>query len=220
MRKKLIGLSFLVVALSAGQAMATPYIATEAEPEKPKVRRNQATIGMHVGGSDIGDVSGPGVGLHTTFGRRFGTLTLLGEYSYLSVGESAYDVQHRRGNMSRLGLTARYSVLTTGESEKSSLGADVWVEAGGGRHRVAWHEGGTLTRNDVVLGFGVQMNVKLNRKSPKPRHFGPYFAFRAHMARAPESDEPAVCGGPCDNASAPSRNDVSIFFNVGLHWGK
>ena len=175
---------------------------------------------MHVGGSDIGDVSGPGVGLNATLGRRFGSLTLLGEYGYLSVGESAYSSEARRGNMSRLGLTARYSVLTTGEGERSTIGADFWVEAGGGRHRVAWHEGGTLTRNDVVLGFGVQMNVKLNKNSPKPRYFGPYFAFRAHMARAPESGAPVVCGGPCDNATAPSRNDVSIFFNVGMHWGR
>ena len=43
--------------------------------------------------------------------------------------------------------------------------------------------------------------------------------FRTLIAQGPEMDGPAVCGGPCSRATKPSRTDISMFFELGLHWG-
>jgi hypothetical protein len=29
----------------------------------------------------------------------------------------------------------------------------------------------------------------------------------------------ATCGGPCDTATTPSRTDVTMFFDFGVHFG-
>jgi hypothetical protein len=202
----LAGLSF------THAAWATPYIATE---EKPRTRRTELHIGMLAGGSDIGDMHGPGVGLEVNAGMRLSDLTILGQLDYLGVGESRYTEDPRRGDLMRLGLAAR-----------NPLALGFWLEAGGGRQRIAWDRGGTLTRNDLVLGFGVQLDAKLGSSSGKPRYLGPYFAFRANMARAPEPTDASdpmttpTCGGPCDTATNPSATDISVFFNFGMHWGR
>ncbi len=221
MRKTALFLVLVGLSL-ASPASATPYMATSGEADaKPKFRKNELHIGMLAGGVDIGDVNGGGIGLGINAGLRFGDLMLLGQFDYLSVGESEYmNADARRGSQTRLGLAARYSVLDTGHSRHNPLGVNFWLEAGGGRQRVSWNGGGTLTRNDMVLGFGLQLNIKLKRNGKPPRYLGPFFAFRTNIARAPEAgDSIATCQGPCDTATGPSRNDLSFFGNFGLHWG-
>ena len=51
------------------------------------------------------------------------------------------------------------------------------------------------------------------------RHIGYFMDFRTLIAAGPDMDVPAVCGGPCTKATKPSRTDVSMFFELGLHWG-
>jgi hypothetical protein len=162
------------------------------------------------------------VGLHLNIGRRFGDLVVLGEYDYLSVGETG-----STGTMSRFGAVARYSLLRTKRDfdrphKNSPVSGDYWLEAGAGLERLTWDSGGTLTRPDLVLGFGLQLDAVLGRKSDKPRYFGPYVSFRTIVARAPDSvtSAPATCASVCDTMTAPSQNDVSMFFHFGVNWGR
>lgn len=225
MRTTLILLaSFSLLSLpSAGVASATPAIAVASSPadEGPSKWRVEADIGMLVGGTDIGDVEGGAVGVHLNLGVRHGPVALLGEYDYQAVGEPDWMEQPRRGALTRLGAVLRYSLLTIGDAG-SPIATDWWVEAGGGRQRVAWDGGGLLTRTDLALGFGMQLDGRLGRDARRPRHVGPYVAFRAHVARAPgAAREPQpTCGGPCDQATAPSKNDVSLFFHFGMSFGR
>jgi hypothetical protein len=179
---------------------------------------------MLAGTSDIGDMRGRGAGLEISAGMRLDELSILGQLDYLGVGESRDVENPRRGDRMRLGLAARYALFQI-NPQNNPLALGFWLEAGAGRQRIAWNRGGTLTRNDLALGLGVQMDAKIGGKSGKPRYLGPYFAFRANMARAPEPMETSdgmtpTCGGPCDTATGPSATDISIFFNVGMHWGR
>lgn len=206
---------------SSGPALATPVLATSEE--EPQRRSMEIHLGMLAGGTDIGDVRGPGVGVELNVGPRFGNLVLLGQFDYLGVGESSSTEDARRGSQARIGLLARYTFLDMG-GEKGPLGVGFWLEGGGGRQHVAWDRGGTLTRNDITLGLGLQLDAHFDRDSNtrRSRYLGPYFAFRANIARAPEAadgTEPS-CGGPCDTATTPNRTDISLFFNFGMHWGR
>jgi hypothetical protein len=228
MRKK--GLLILALLLTPATSLATPPTiatsadATMAEPEKYSDRRTEVDLGMLTGGSDIGETNRFTYGLHLNIGRRFGDLALLGEYDYLSIGRQDSASQ---GSLSRLGVTARYSLLRTSGKlgkygKRGPLSGDYWFEAGAGMQRLAWDAGGTLTRPDLVFGVGLQFNVLIDRRAEKPRYFGPYVAFRANVARAPESslDVPATCGGPCDTQTSPPGNDVSAFFHFGVNWAR
>jgi hypothetical protein len=222
---RLIILALLALPLAPATSLATPpTIATSAEPEKYSDRRTEIDLGMLIGGSDIGETSRYTYGLHLNVGRRFGDLALLGEYNYLSIGRQDSASQ---GSLSRIGVTARYSLLrTSGEpntyGKRGPLSGDYWFEAGTGVQRLVWDAGGTLTRPDLVLGFGVQFNAVIGRRSAKPRYYGPYVGFRASVARAPRSsiDVPITCGGPCDTQTRPPGNDVSAFFHAGVNWGR
>lgn len=215
--RKLLGLA-LVTGLATSQAWATPYIAT-SEPEPP-LRRTEMHLGMLVGNSDIGDVSGPGVGFEVNVGRRFGDLTLLGQLAYMGVGESRYQVDARRGELARVGLIGRYSMFDIAAAKP--LAYDFWIEAGGGRQRVSWEQGGTLTRNDLTLGLGMHIDATIEQDGNSPSHLGPFFALRFNLARAPSlaDDSMPTCGGPCDTATTPSSNDISVFFHAGMYWGR
>lgn len=214
----------LISALVPGVASATPSIASNGEPPKPKERRNEVNIGLLAGGTDIGQDKRYTLGVQVEAGRRFGDLVLLGEYNYLSLGRASND---NRGSMSRLGVIARYSLLRTSSlpnkyGKRSPVSGDYWLELGAGMERVAWDRGGVLHRPDVIAGFGLQFNSVIGRKSPKPKYFGPYVALRAHVARAPESTLaiPPTCSGPCDSATSPPGTDISLFLHAGINWGR
>ena len=56
--------------------------------------------------------------------------------------------------------------------------------------------------------------------SGKSREAGYYMAFRTQIAEAPEQPGAmATCGGPCDAATTPSRTDITMFADFGLHFG-
>jgi hypothetical protein len=213
---------FISLLLSSSSALATPYIATAEKPKPKKERRTEVNLAMLVGGTDIGDTMRSTAGVQINVGRRFGDVVLLGEYGHFGVGSS-----DPHGSMDRLGLTARYSLLRTqGKREPGDkvkpIAGDYWFEGGAGVQRISWDEGGRLTRPELILGFGWQFNAVMDRKSAKPRYYGPYVAFRASLARAPELEESvaAACAGPCDTASGPPGTDVSMFFHFGVNWGR
>jgi hypothetical protein len=201
----------------AHAARADAAIATSA-PTTRTPHRLEARIGMLVGSGDVGDVTGPSHGLHLAIGGRYGDLTGMLEYDYLAVGDADDEDAHRHGDLSRAGVIARYSLFHTSDDEP--IAGDYWVEGGVGVERVAWDPGGVLDRPDLVLGFGAELDGRPYWQSEHPRHFGMWLGFRAIVARAPASGEPAVCGGPCSMPTPPSRNDVGLYFTWGLHWGR
>ena len=214
----------------AAAAVAMTVLATagmaRAEGDDPFTEdRNQVGIGMLVGGYSVGPVGGVAVGMHLDLGRKMGPVKLMGEYDLLSIGETAAEVDvgsaPTRGVLHRLGLNARYTFADLGGGRYKPIQGEFWVEAGIGRQRVEWHEGGLLRRDDVGFGVGAQMNFQINKHSKNPKIFGVHYAFKAVVARSPDADElgPATCAGPCDEPSMPSPNDYGLFFNLGLLWG-
>ena len=205
-------------------ARATTAIAVEAETQpdpKPKERRTEVDIGKLVGAAEIGTLRPYASGLQVNVGRRFGDIALLAEYNYLSIGRN-----ENIGTLSRVGVTARYSLLRTSglpddSGHRGWASGDFWIEGGAGAQRVAWNEGGRLMRPDAVLGFGVQLNVVVGKDTPKPRYIGPYIAFRTHLSRGPDHGAEVMpgCGAVCDTATRPSRNNVGTFFHLGINWG-
>ncbi len=204
-------------------ARAQPQVAVEATPAPPPgERRTEIDLGYLVGGGGIGERDRYQRGVSVALGRRFGDLALLGEYDYLAIGRA-----EATGSESRFGVLARYSLLRTrgtpdSNGERSPLSGDMWIEGGAGYERIAWDAGGTLRRPDVVLGFGAQLDGVFRRATDDPSWFGPFVAFRAVLAHAPDeaSESEATCGGPCDAPGRPSPNDVALFFHFGVNWGR
>lgn len=213
MRASLLAPALVVAAVSP--ALADVEIATSAPPAE---RRVDLRLGLLTGRADVGDVTGPSGGVHASLGYRLGVITVMGEYDYLHVGDASTDRLSRDGNTSRGGATVRYELADVAKAD-SPLGLQFWVEGGVGIEHLSWQRGGVLDRPDLALGVGFELDGR-GWKQPRPRHFGAYFAFRALLARAPEMDAPAMCEGPCTDATKPSRNDTSFYFHFGLHWGR
>jgi hypothetical protein len=212
----------LVLLVSLPTVAQATAIAVDGE-SPPKERRTEIDIGNLTGTEEIGTLRLPTRGLHVNVGRRFGDLALLAEYDYLGVGRDD-DVT---GTLSRVGVTARYSLLrTSGRPDDSgrrrSTSGDLWIEGGAGVQRIMWDAGGHLVRPDAVLGFGLQLNWVQRKDTPRPRYIGPYIGFRAHLSRGPEHGPEVMtdCGAVCDTPSRPSRNNVGTFFHLGINWGR
>ncbi len=208
----------LVVGAASSPAVADVEIATSAPPVEKRI---DLRVGLLTGGADLGDVTGPSSGVNAGVGYRRGAITGLAEYAYLHVGDAQSDSQSRDGNSTRVGATLRYAVADVAKVG-APIGMEFWVEGGVGIEHVAWQRGGVLDRPDLALGFGFELDGRGWRQAPtaKPKHFGAFVAFRALVARAPSNDLPEMCEGPCTEATAPSRNDVSMYFHFGLHWGR
>lgn len=208
--------SLLVALLTTPTIAAAQAIAADAAP--PPERRVDTRLGLLTGRNDLGDVTGPSTGLHASLGYRVGDVTAMAEYGYLGVGDASGDPMTRHGRMSRAGAVLRWMIADVAP-RTSPVGAQFWIEGGAGYERTAWLEGGVLHRPDVAAGFGFELDGR-GWREPRPRHFGVYLGFRAIAARAPASDAPAMCEGPCTAATPPSRNDVAMYFTFGLHWGR
>lgn len=221
-------LAAAVVAGSTQTADASqPYYRYRATKKSEKfkfsVPRLNLGLGMLVGGYTVGPISGPAVGVHLDIGRQMGPLAIYGEYNLLSIGESSMDTENPvTGMLNRFGINARYHFVEFSDRRDKIQGA-FWVEGGLGHQQINWQEGGVLRRQDVSFGFGAQFNVRIgDRYKPNPKVFGFYYAFKATVARAPDSDKvlPPTCGGPCDYPTPPSPNDFGLYFNFGLQWGR
>jgi hypothetical protein len=223
---RVVALAAALVPVLATAGAATADLAIAGDPTVPVAargrdheRRLDGRAGFMIGGSDVGDADGLSLGFHGQLGYRLDDVTLFGEFDYYSVGDSPDEGLERKGRTTRYGLAARYSLLHTTPHD-GPIGGDWWVELGAGYETVRWKQGGELTRPDLALGIGVELDARPGAKNATPRHAGWYVAFRSVLARAPESDAPEVCGGPCTEATQPSRTDVSLYFLIGLHWGR
>jgi hypothetical protein len=212
---------FAYAALSLA-ALSSPALAQEpaiAYTAPPTPHRVEARIGMLIGGGDVGDVTGPSNGVQLAIGARYGEVTGLAEYDYLTENDADDAMTSRHGDMSRAGLVARMSLFRTGNDD-SPVAADYFVEAGAGYERISWAPGGVLDRPDLVLGFGAELDGQVHRDSGATRHIGSWVGLRAIVARAPDPGLPPVCGGPCSMATPPSRTDVGFYFSWGMQWGR
>ena len=204
----------------ASTASANSLVATDEAPGTPSHRLIDGRLGMMLGGADVGDADGFSVGLSAGLGYRIGDLTLRGTFDYYQVGDNADELMHRRGRASRIGGAARYSFANNGDDGK--LGVDFWGEAGGGLEHIDWRPGGILDRPSVELAFGFDVGGRgdPDRRGNR-REIGYFMAFRSFIGEAPEMPGAmATCGGPCDTATKPSRMDISMFFDFGVHWGR
>jgi hypothetical protein len=179
--------------------------------------RFEGGVGLLAGGFAVGPVSGSAIGTHLDGGVRSGRWAVLGEYDFVSIGESTYDnADPIRGQLHRLGVNARYSLGAFG-GQSIPLRGDIWIEGGLGDQLVRWDGGGELERRDLAFGFGGQMTVAFGKEHP--RYLGFYYAFRGTLARDPseaKATEMPTCAGPCDRATGPSSWDVGAFFNFGV----
>jgi hypothetical protein len=100
------------------------------------------------------------IGVHAALGRTFGPLRVTGEYS---LGGASTDrtvtagwitsTAADCGQRERFGVAARYRVA----AGTPDAGGGLYVEAGVGRATTAWKSFGKTTRDDVLLGVGVDM---------------------------------------------------------------
>ena len=218
-----LGLLLLAVSATASANNVVASDGVEARDDKPAARRIEGRVGMLLGGSDVGDADGFSVGLTTGIGYRIGDITLRARFDHYRVGDSASEAMVRRGRGTRVGGAVRYSFTNTAsDHERKGVGVDFWGEAGIGVEHVAWREGGVLDRpsGELAVGFELDGYGKRDDNSRRRRHVGYFMGFRSLIGAGPEIDGPAVCGGPCTKATKPSRLDVSMFFEVGLHWGR
>jgi len=213
--------------LSTGTASAQVVVAGDgygyARPPAPAAeRRIEGRAGMLLGGSDVGDADGFSIGLTTGLGYRIGDVTLRGRFDYYRTGDGADEAMDRRGRGTRVGGALRYSFANTGDPRESGgVAADFWGELGLGLEHVAWRQGGVLDRPSGEAALGFDLDGYGHRATDgRRRHIGYFMAFRSFIAQGPEMDGPAVCAGPCTKATKPSRLDASMFFELGLHWGR
>ena len=209
--------SALALAALSSPRSARAQESAIAYTAPPTPHRVEARIGMLVGGGDVGDVTGPSNGVQVAIGARYGDVTGLAEYDYLTENDPDDAMTSRHGDLSRAGLVARMSLFRTGND--GPVAADYWVEAGAGYERISWAPGGVLDRPDLVLGFGAELDGQVHHDTGT-RHIGSWVGLRAIVARAPDPGLPPVCGGPCSMATPPSRNDVAFYFSWGMHWGR
>jgi len=219
--------SFALVAALASTASANT-VAVDGpngevryvEEHDPAPRRVEGRLGMLMGGSDVGDADGFAMGVSAGLGYRVGDVTLRGLFDYFRVGDGGDELMDRRGRSTRVGGALRYSFANTGDDDDGP-NADFWGEVGFGYEHVAWRAGGVLDRPSGELAVGFELDAPGKERSPgRRRHLGWFVDFRTLLAQGPEMDGPAVCGGPCTKATKPSRIDASMFFELGLHWGR
>jgi len=210
---KLVAATLLALTTAAS---AQTLVATSEPPAPAAPRSFDARVGMMLGGADAGDVNGFSFGGTVGAGYGIGDNMVRATFDYYSVGDNADEVMQRHGRTTRLGGALRHSFRATGHD--SAMAANLWGELGAGYERLAWLHGGLLERGDAELAFGVDVGFR-NTRSHERNTTGYFMDFRALLAEAPPSNAMATCGGPCSEATAPPRADVSLFFDFGVQWG-
>lgn len=205
-------------------ASAQTYVATDGSGRtyaaEPTFKQVDGRIGLLLGGSDVGDADGFSAGVSGALGYRMGDVTLRGLFDYYRVGDGGDEAMNRKGRATRFGGALRYSFAHN--AYDAGVGVDFWGELGAGYEHVSWRQGGILDRPSGELAFGLDV---AGRGKPdtrgKRRTIGYFMAFRSLVAQGPEmAGAMAACGGPCTTATKPSRTDVSMFFELGVHWGR
>jgi hypothetical protein len=212
--------SALLLTTLTATASAQNVVASGELDSDPLPHSVDGRVGMLLGGADVGDADGFSIGVSGAAGYRLGDFTVRGLFDYYKVGDSSDEIMQRRGRATRIGGAVRYSLANNGNDQ--GLAADFWGEVGAGWEHVAWRAGGILDRPSLELAIGFDLG---HRGDPdrrgRRREFGSFMAFRTLLAQAPQMPGAmATCGGPCDAATTPSRTDIDMFFEYGVHWGR
>jgi hypothetical protein len=214
---KLAPLALLVLASSA---RAQNVVAMAEQPGPPSPRLVDGRLGVLLGDAKVGDTNAFSPGISGSLGYRIGDVTLRALADYYRVGDDPSDTMARRGRGLRVGAAGRYSFAHT--DYESAAQVDFWGELGAGYEHVAWLEGGVLDRPSGELAVGLDFGHRGDRTRDHHRpQIGSFLAFRTHIAEAPEmAGAVTTCGGPCSEPTKPPRTDVTMFFEMGVHWGR
>ena len=209
--------------LIASTASAQNMVATDGADGYGRSRTPRVVegrIGMLLGGSDVGDADGFSIGVAGALGYRIGDVTLRGLLDYYRVGDGSNEWMDRKGRATRVGGALRYSFANTGFESRTNV--DFWGEVGAGYEHVAWRHGGVLDRPSGELAFGLDIGHRSRPNQHGDRkQIGYFMAFRSFVAEGPElMGAMATCSGPCTEATKPTRTDVTMFFELGVHWGR
>ncbi len=211
----------LLVLLSA-TASAQNVVATSDAPAPPAPRLVDARLGMLMGAAQVGDTDSFSPGISGSVGYRIGDVTLRAMGDYYRVGDDPSTTSMpRRGRATRLGGAARFSFAHTDYT--SFMNFDFWGELGAGWEHVSWLPGGVLDRPSAEGAFGLDGGHRGSHADARgrQREIGYFMDFRTMVGQAPEMAGAVVtCGGPCTQATKPSRTDVSMFFELGVQWGR
>ncbi|CAN5757741.1 hypothetical protein BH11MYX2_BH11MYX2_23330 [soil metagenome] len=221
MKPLLLALLMSVPAVAAANTVATDGVSYSERPDRPwgGEQRVEGRLGWLIGGADVGDANGWSTGISGGIGYRVGDVTLRGTVDYYRIGDGGDDSRDRHGRSLRWGGALRYSLLHSATDDAPTV--DFWGEVGMGYEHAAWAQGGVLDRPSGEIAIGYDLDASGKERSPgRRRHIGYFMAFRTLLAEGPGMPGPAVCGGPCDKATKPSRLDTTMFFELGMHWGR
>lgn len=221
MKPLLLALTLALPAVAAANTVATDGVSYSEQPKSifGGEQRVEGRLGWLIGGADVGDANGWSTGLSAGIGYRVGDATLRGTLDYYRIGDGGGESQSRSGRATRFGGALRYSLIHSAIDDAPVV--DLWAEVGLGYEHSAWQQGGVMDRPSGEIAIGYDLDASGKQRSPgRRRHVGYFMAFRTFLAEGPEMPGPAVCGGPCDKATKPSRLDTSMFFELGMHWGR
>jgi hypothetical protein len=209
-------LTLLLVAV----ALATTAAQASAEDDDTRWYPN-FQLGVN-GMLNLGDMAGLTVtagGMHVDAELRVSPSILVSvDYEVLAGSASDTDLDMSLGlTQQRYGAKIRHPILGFG-SEK--LHGDYFVLAGFGRERTSWNEGGVLTRNYVVTGFGTTLTFSRPRDGEDKKWMIGSFGLRAVVSRAPDPGKvPAGCEGPCDSLTKTAPYDTTLMLEIGMRFG-
>lgn len=205
-----------------------PPVRHDEDRDRWRRWRLTGAIGVRFGSFRVnGASSGTAIPFHVDLGVRKDRLVLYASYDVLGIdldvpdgaqvtarGATTVDLGDGSGLVQRVGANARYGFARAGEHDG---GFELWAEGGIGVQHVRWDAGGVWTRPDIALGLGGTI-LGLG----KHEHGG--FSLGLRIMLAPRSDvadgAPAVCGGPCDRATAPAGWDRSFLFDMTVPFGR
>ena len=211
-------LALILTLATTSTALAQDLVAREPDPPPPRTHLVDGRLGLLLGGADVGDAQGFSAGVSAALGYRLGDLTARALLDYYRVGDD--NAMPRHGRAARIGLALRTSFAKT--DDDAHLGVDFWGELGGGWEHVAWLRGGVLDRPSAETAVGLDIAARGERDARGHRHQIGYFVdFRTLVGEAPEvPGAMPTCAGPCTRATTPPRTDVTMFLEMGVHWGR
>lgn len=201
--------------LACSAASASTLVAATGADAPSRPRRLDGRIGLLLGGADVGDASGFSIGISGGLGYRIGDVTLRALADYYKTG----DGKDLHGRAVRAGGALRYSFANRGPD--ANVDVDFWGEVGAGYEHVTWLSGGVLDRPDAELAIGFEVGGRGAADRRGRRHeIGYFMALRSLIGEAPATGGMPTCAGPCTKATLPPRTDVTMFFELGVHWGR
>jgi hypothetical protein len=174
-----------------------------------------AGIGYRV--SDLGMLRGNGASVGAQLGMKVRPSVFVdATYDYARAGLTDEDMQLPEVSVRThtLGISVRNPLMSFGDKPRG-FGGDMFVSGGLAREVIAW-DGGTLSRNALLVGIGSTMTIPSEHTHRHVR-----VGFRMAFARAPEPGKRAPgCDGPCDTPTTTQPYDLSFVMEVSCHIGR